>query len=468
MPCFNDFFGFCEELSAKNPLQSPTNHAMMATIKQSASGSVVLRLKQATWQGYGLLLCISLCCTTVVAQRPSMTVEQLIVQAIRSHPAVLSADADAEASHLDAKTARLQWWPTPSVQTSLVEDQVLTRLRVDQPLWTHGRIQASIAQSDWIAQSADANIALQQYTIANQVIDAWVGVVLAAEKIRIAEQHRAQLTRYQQMMERRVVAEISARVELALIESRVLQNQVNQAAAQAAFRANWARLQELTQSNLTQMVAAEMPSSTTLTTPILQTVDRHTLESWSSAPANHPSVQKISHQAAAATELARAKQAEQWPALHLSYSKNLSNQQSSEQLGGSTVALELQYTTGAGFANWRQHQAAQARVTALQQATLAARRDVNIQLQYDQQDYLSAASRISGLHAAASGTEHVRDSYERQFIVGRKSWLDVMNAAREVEQNAYQLAEAQSLLLGAYYRLQLQTGQMVWPAQGTP
>jgi hypothetical protein len=43
-----------------------------------------------------------------------------------------------------------------------------------------------------------------------------------------------------------------------------------------------------------------------------------------------------------------------------------------------------------------------------------------------------------------------------------------MNAAREVEQNAYQLAEAQSLLLGAYYRLQLQTGQMVWPAQGTP
>lgn len=452
---------------------------MMAAICLSTSSSVGLRLNQTTSNRFAtppsrrrhswlLWLGLSLACSVAGANAPATDVDQLILQAIRTHPAVLSADADAQASHIDANNARLQWLPTPSVQTSLIEDQVLTRLRVDQPLWTHGRIQASIKQSDWVAQASDANILLQQYAVADQVIEAWSDLIQAAEKIRIAEQYRNQLTRYQQMMERRVVAEISARVELQLVESRVLQNQVNQSAAQAAFRAGLARLQELTQIDLSAVDVADLPAMTALTTPILTTFDPQQINTASLGTAMHPSEQKLSHQAAAAAELARGKQAEQWPALHVSYSKNLSNQQSSDQLGGSTVALELQYSTGAGFANWRQHQAAQARVTALQQAQAAARRDVNIQRQYDQQDYLSAMGRIRALQAAATGTEQVRDSYERQFIVGRKSWLDVMNAAREVEQNASQLAEAQRMLLRAYYRLQLQTGQMVWPAQETP
>ncbi len=38
----------------------------------------------------------------------------------------------------------------------------------------------------------------------------------------------------------------------------------------------------------------------------------------------------------------------------------------------------------------------------------------------------------------------VSTSYDRQFLAGRKSWLDVMNAARELAQTATQLAEVQA------------------------
>jgi adhesin transport system outer membrane protein len=54
----------------------------------------------------------------------------------------------------------------------------------------------------------------------------------------------------------------------------------------------------------------------------------------------------------------------------------------------------------------------------------------------------------------------VVDSYLRQYRVGRKSWLDVLNAQREVVQAEYTLVDYQSLLLGASYRLAILAGDL--------
>ena len=51
----------------------------------------------------------------------------------------------------------------------------------------------------------------------------------------------------------------------------------------------------------------------------------------------------------------------------------------------------------------------------------------------------------------------VSDSYDRQFLAGRKSWLDVMNAARELSQNETQLADLLSTQLTATWRLAIYT-----------
>jgi adhesin transport system outer membrane protein len=51
----------------------------------------------------------------------------------------------------------------------------------------------------------------------------------------------------------------------------------------------------------------------------------------------------------------------------------------------------------------------------------------------------------------------VSTSYDRQFLAGRKSWLDVMNAARELAQTATQLAEVQATQVVATWRLVIYT-----------
>lgn len=414
--------------------------------------------------GLAGLVCITYP-SQVFADIPSLSLDVLVQQSIMSHPLVLSANAEFDATRIEAETARLQWAPTPSIQSSMVDGDVISRFRIDQPIWTNGRITASIQQARLIAQTANANIELQRYIVASEVIDAWSLLLQSEEKIRIADLNHAQLSHYEEMMQRRVTAEISARIELDLIASRVLQSQVSRSEAVAASRLAVVRLQELTRLSIQEVTLDQLPSLRQLTEQIVQHFDEHLIEQLRSLADQHPVVRRAQYQAAEAEKTSQIKHAEQFPSIFLSYTKNLSSQKTIEDSEDGYFALELQYTPNAGFSSWGLSKAASARVQSLEQSKTAARSEIYMQMQTNLQNYLSASERIKSLQAAAKGAEAVRESYERQFIVGRKSWLDVMNAAREVEQNAYQLADAQTNLLVAYYHLKLQSGQMLRQSQ---
>ena len=57
--------------------------------------------------------------------------------------------------------------------------------------------------------------------------------------------------------------------------------------------------------------------------------------------------------------------------------------------------------------------------------------------------------------SANRASVEVLDSYERQFLAGRKQWLDLMNAAREQAQSESQLADALGALQLSGWRLAL-------------
>jgi adhesin transport system outer membrane protein len=59
-------------------------------------------------------------------------------------------------------------------------------------------------------------------------------------------------------------------------------------------------------------------------------------------------------------------------------------------------------------------------------------------------------------HALVS-SQSIQQAYDRQFVSGKKSWLDVMNAARELAQTETQLADATGGLLASSWRLGMLT-----------
>ena len=97
-----------------------------------------------------------------------------------------------------------------------------------------------------------------------------------------------------------------------------------------------------------------------------------------------------------------------------------------------------------------QHQAALAEIE-VQSRNLAE------QVLTDQALALSSARRLQAVQAALNANADVSASYDRQFLAGRKTWIDVMNAARELTQTEMQLADLQASLVAVSWRLAIYT-----------
>jgi adhesin transport system outer membrane protein len=54
----------------------------------------------------------------------------------------------------------------------------------------------------------------------------------------------------------------------------------------------------------------------------------------------------------------------------------------------------------------------------------------------------------------------VVDSYTRQFVIGRKSWVEVLNAVREATQARYLVVDARAQAGAAAWRLRALVGKL--------
>ena len=174
--------------------------------------------------------------------------------------------------------------------------------------------------------------------------------------------------------------------------------------------------------------------------------------------ASHPSVAKARHEVKQVKERLLAKNAEAFPQVFARVYKPL-NPLPNNPDTSTTAFLGLRYTPGAGFANVVEAQAMNTRVASSEQAVEAVMRDTQQSLENDREEFFNARSRMQALLRSVAGSEKVLESYQRQFQAGRKSWLDLLNAVRELAQNEYALADAKAGMVSAMNRLQIRMGQ---------
>jgi adhesin transport system outer membrane protein len=69
-------------------------------------------------------------------------------------------------------------------------------------------------------------------------------------------------------------------------------------------------------------------------------------------------------------------------------------------------------------------------------------------------------AQLAPARALLSGTTEVVESYLRQYQIGRKNWLDVLNAQREMTQALYNVADTEFGHQLAQLKLMLLTGDI--------
>ena len=406
--------------------------------------------------GLGCLLTIGM----APAKAPGADLPDLLFAAVQSNPSLKAAWLEVAASGQDLEVAERGRWPVVSAvmesKTGTVTAMPQRALRAQQPLWGGGRIASLVSESEAQKKVITYRYHQQQQQVFLSVVTAWQNVMAAKERAATAQRALLRLQEFHAQMTRRVEAQASPRIDLELVQARDFQTQVELSTALSSLANSLSRLEQLTGlQSLRQPDALAFdyfqPTLAGWITQDIQTQDLGLLASKDNAVLRNQ----------AEVELARAryatKDAEKWPQLFVRVEQpvgkvvNYADTRLSAFVG-------LQYTPNAGLSNLLQAQALLTRVDSSEQLVQAAQREAQEAFENDREEMVSNKAKVSALERAVAGSQAVLASYLRQFQGGKKSWLDVLNAVRELTQNEYTLTDAKTAWMAAAYKYQVRAG----------
>ena len=165
----------------------------------------------------------------------------LVTAAIRNHPAARSAQAKRRAALQDVAAAERSKWPTLTATTeskvggATAASQAMT-LRIEQTLWDNGAGDSRISAIATTADISALQVTLEQQDLAVQTINAWEAMLSAQRRLNAANVTVTVIEGFKAQMTRRVDSKASPTIDLALVEARLLQTQVERLAATNGLR----------------------------------------------------------------------------------------------------------------------------------------------------------------------------------------------------------------------------------------
>jgi adhesin transport system outer membrane protein len=402
--------------------------------------------------GVPAAVAFAIAASTAAAQ--TFSFEQLARQALATHPSILSRQSSSAAAKADLDAAEWERYPTPSIELNNDQENTRTALfRLQQPLWSGGRITAGIdaAQSRLQASQSAANETRQD--VVQRVIAAFVEALREQERRKALAEGVEQHERLLGLMTRRVEQQVSPRIDQDLAQSRLLQasndlSTVSQALANA--------LTQLSQLAGTPVAAVSPLDVYALPGP------RNRDEALAQTLKLSPTLRRLAQEEEAALAEIEAKKAAYKPQLALRFEHGYASAPVNGIPAYTTdrLMLVVQAQTGAGLSALSGVEAAVARREAVRLQRDAAVRDVQERLALDWEEAEAARARLDNARLAATSAREVYESYTRQFSAGRKTWLDVLNAVRESTQSEVAALDAGAQAAGASLRLRLVTGNL--------
>lgn len=407
------------------------------------------------------LLCMMVMEISHAQVNQQLTLNYLLDEASATYPSLIAARLEARASSEDVSATERIRWPTISATIESFSGNLRSypsrAVQVDQTLWDFGRNTARISEVKAASEASLLKVYLQQQDVFLQVVNAWQNMIAANERLKAAELTLTRLTTYQAQMLRRVEAEASPRIDLELVDARLLQTEVEYTTAKTSLQVALTRLEQLSgQENLSLRARqANYPAGLADTKKFAQQLKQI---NWLNVASEHPVAMKARIEAVQVRRRLDAKVAESYPQIFARLYKPIGAIPTSSDTS-TTAFLGMRYSPGAGFSTLAEAQAIGTRIASADQSVEAVMREMQQTLQNDSEEFLNARSRIAALEKSVASSELVLESYQRQFQAGRKQWQDLLNQVRELAQNQYALADAHASLVGAMHRLQVRMGE---------
>jgi adhesin transport system outer membrane protein len=371
--------------------------------------------------------------------QPSQATElrSVLADAIASHPSLRARQAEVGAAQSDVDAARWQYAPTPSLSVQHPDkaliagtDRSVTLLALKQPLWTGGRLDAGMAYASARQQTAQANREETRRDIALEIIQAWGEVCSARERVKVFEGSADAHRQLHQQIQRRTRAGLSVQSDIALAGSRLQAVLADLSNARAAQDAAQERLHTLLGHSVAHPL---LPGSQAAA---VQGVGEN--DAVQTALANDPTLARMKSEATELQAQAASAASAYWPDVYASIS-----QRHGDVTGRiAQISIGFESKWGAGLSTAAALQAASQRLQAKHEDIDYRGRKLAEQVRADQRQLEAVGERVRAYTQALTAAKDVADSWDRQFAAGKKTWQDVMNAARESAQTEIQLVDA--------------------------
>lgn len=390
---------------------------------------------------------------------PAWTLERLVSEVATQNPRIRAQSAAAKAAGYDVTAARWQFFPAPAVQaeTSGKDRQLIAS--VSQPIYSFGRLESDLKAAKSRSSLANVRVEEAQYVLSFRVLELFGQLLSTSRSLDVFRQDVTRLSTLEEMIGRRVTAGVSAPVDLNLVVTRIRQSENNIVSLTARQNAALAGLSELLGAPLTLQDIA------------LPAMPEQTL-SYDSSVAQDPVEQSLAYspilkRARGDVEVAnidssRALNAIK-PTLYGKFEQRIDDgRYDTSAFPASRVLFGLQYSFGSGLSSLSRVGSARAQAEGAQLSLEAAQEDIRASVRTDLETRDAASRLVESLRLNLMVQEETFGSYNRLFLAGKRSWLDVLNVVREVTENERALADAEVQYLLSDYRLQLQTGQIRW------
>ena len=358
--------------------------------------------------------------------------------------------AEVQAGIKDIDAAKWGRFPTASVQATSSQGQPQAALILQQPLWVGGKVDAQIRLSEAALLQAEAALHEARQNALQQTSNSFFEVLRLRVRVDLARKNEAEHKKLLDLIARRVEAEISPLADLTLARARMQQAISDRIQFDRASQTALLTLDQWVGPQAGQAKAPAFIEGTLLAEDLMVNAARE----------HSGELRRLRHQLDVAQAQVDIAESNLWPGLYLTHRHGLGGPGYVMQTAKNQTFLSLNITPGAGLSAASQAEAARARMETARQGIDTYIRQLEQQVRNTAAEWRALEEQQVSSRELVKATGDVVDSYLRQYQLGRKNWLDVLNALRESIQAAYTAADIEHGLMSAQLRLMLYSGQI--------
>lgn len=385
----------------------------------------------------------------VMALKGDILFEDMVSRIMKNHSSIASSNEAIKGAEEAVGGAIWQYFPTPSIDMSRNGSAAATTFKLEQPLWTGGRLDANYNLA--LSSKAESMQVLEEnkYKLLETILGYCQNYIEAKYIKEALQESLLRLDGFSEMIDRKISAGASSLSDKRLLEARITQIKADLISNQFKESISLKQLGILLGEEITDINFSDSFS--------IDNINKDELIKKVSF--SNPTLAKIDEQIRSAGFEIDKQKASLYPTLgvsaeHVKGSVYDEKSTTNENL----VYFKLQSNFGAGLSLFSNIEQSKIKLQKLKYDRSTYENQLIDLFWQDYNNMMVSKSKMSNFTVSKQLSKEVFESNKRLFLADRKQWLDLVNSSKELMDAGISFANSKVIYMMSKYKVALRTG----------